>query len=687
MDRAELEKFVVENGIGEVPDAFEKDCENIVYLLDNCDIEVPQNNRFFVKTNASGLQTSVYWRRAALLGEKITTPTVRGGELTRAYTGAMDFSHTCPFWEDILRLGVVDLKNRLTEYVARDITAKQKKFYDGCIRVYDAALRFLFRASEKARAHGKTEMANGLQNLCHAAPRNFFERLQTVFVFYTLQHNIEGTFLRTLGRLDSLFYPYFVQEEKDIALRLIEDFLREIDRLEAPSNIPFAIGGTDEFGNTLINPLSYLILDAYQRLELTNTKFHILYNEKTPDDILRQACACIRAGKNSIVFISDDTVVESLQKLGATDKDAHDYHIVGCYECGAAGELTCSCNARVNIAKALEITLHGGVDAYTGVSLMENIPEVFQSFDELYATFERVLLAFADRAIAVTDAWEREYKCLHASPFLSSTYASALEKGGDLYCDYTAKYNNSSMNAIGLATATDSLAAVKRLVYEEKKCTLAQLKNILKNDWKDDELLRLRIKNKYPKFGVGDSFADGIAQKIVRGLSKKVNGRKNVKGGVWRLGTFSIDWRWDFGAHTHATPDGRRAGETLSQNTSASFGMDKEGATAHLLSVTAFPHTWTPNGSIADIDLHASAVQGENGITALCATLKTYFARKGLAVHYNILDTEILKKAKEDPTAYPNLQVRLCGWNVLFSSLSEREKEEFIARSIKENGV
>lgn len=199
--------------------------------------------------------------------------------------------------------------------------------------------------------------------------------------------------------------------------------------------------------------------------------------------------------------------------------------------------------------------------------------------------------------------------------------------------------------------------------------------------------MRCCLKNNFPKFGAGNTFADGLAKHIIERLSEVINGRPNVKGGVWRLGTFSIDWRWDFGKHTHATANGRKAGETLSQNTSASFGADKEGATAHLLSVSAFPHTHTPNGSIADIDLHSSAVRGENGITALYSTLKTYFERGGLAVHYNVLDTETLKKAKQDPSAYPNLQVRLCGWNVLFSSLSEKEKDEFIARSIKEENV
>ena len=266
---------------------------------------------------------------------------------------------------------------------------------------------------------------------------------------------------------------------------------------------------------------------------------------------------------------------------------------------------------------------------------------------------------------------------------LSATYQSALDRGADLYAGYAAKYNSSSLNAIGLGTAADSLAAIRRLVYEDGVMTLAELRDLLAADWAGKEPLRLAIRNRYPKYGMGDKKTDLLAKGIIEALSGQINGRPNVKGGHWRLGTFSINWRWELGAKTAASADGRHAGDTLSQNTSASFGADKEGATAHLISAAVFDSVHTPNGSVVDIDLHSSAVRGEAGIESLMATLETYFAMGGFSVHYNILDTETLKKAKQNPADYPNLQVRLCGWNVLFSSLSEAEKDEFIARSVR----
>ena len=236
-------------------------------------------------------------------------------------------------------------------------------------------------------------------------------------------------------------------------------------------------------------------------------------------------------------------------------------------------------------------------------------------------------------------------------------------------------------STFGLATATDSLAAIRKLVYEDKTLSLQRLKEILNSDWAGEETLRLMIRNKFPKYGMGDHSVDALAAKIAKDMADFVNQKPNGKGGVYRLGLLSINWRWEFGEKAGASADGRLAGETLSQNISATFGADRQGATAHLLSTAAIDYTLIPNGTVVDIDLHASAAKGEKGLQALMATLKTYFQLGGFAVHYNVLDTEILEEARRNPEKYRNLQVRLCGWNALFTSLSDWEQLEFIARS------
>ena len=675
------EKYI---DINDECDVLKADCDSIEFLLDNCEITIPEKNRFFVTVNCDGIQNYIYSRRINLFKHEIVESGLSIGNETLAYTGDYDFSHTTTEWESVIKLGIKGLRKRISEYAQKCKDDKNnQRFYFEIAKVYDAALRFMKRAADIAAARGKSEMAEGLLNLTENAPGNLFEAMQTSIIYYVLQTVFEGTYLRTLGRLDTLLYPYYRNESKINAERLVSDYLKEIDTLKAPSNIPFAIGGTDKYGNDLVNELSYVFLDAYKKAETNNTKIHLLCGHTTPTDIIESAFEGVRSGNNSIVFMSDKKIIEALEKIGVQSQDAVNYHVVGCYECGGDGEITSSCNARVNLPLALELALNNGKTILDAKQAgLENNGH-FDSYEDLYAEFKRQLIHMCNCAMKMTDLCEAHYRHVHSAPIMSGTYISAMEKGGDLYCDYTAKYNNSSVNAVGLATAVDSLAAIKKLVFDDKSITMDDFTEILRSDWKNEEPLRLMIKNKFPKFGINDKNTDRIATDIVDVLYSTVSGKPNVKGGIYRLGLFSIDWRWDFGKKTAASADGRHSGETLSQNTSASFGADKDGATAHLLSVTAIDASKTPNGAIVDIDLHSSAVQGENGIKTLISTLKTYFELGGFAVHYNILDTEILKDARQNPEKYPNLQVRLCGWNVLFSSLSEKEKDEFIARSIK----
>ena len=685
MKYEELLNFAKNNiTIENAENIFEADCKIIIYLLENCDITISGNNRFFVSVNCDGIQARIFRQRTSAFKEEIRNKGLNIGTESSAFTGDYDFSHTNTEWEYIVNYGLAGIRNRILKY--REINsddAKKQRFYNHILSVYDTAFRFMKRAAKIAEAHGKYEMANGIIHLTEAEPSNMFEAMQTTIIYYTLQHMFEGTNLRTLGRLDKLFYQYYKKENKADAECLIMDYLAEIDTLKAPSNIPFAIGGTDEYGNCRINELSYLILDCYKKSKTINTKFHLLCSENMPQDIIEIAFRGVRDGHNSIVFMSDEKIIEALKKMKAEHSDAVNYHIVGCYECGSEGELTCSCNARVNLAKALELTLNSGIDMLTEKQVGLEFNDNFESFDDLFTAYKKQLVYLSQKAMEVTDICESHYKEVHSAPFLSGTYLTALEKGGDLYCEYTGKYNNSSLNAIGLATAVDSLAAIRKLVYEDKTLSLRQFTDILKSDWSNNEHLRLLIKNKFPKYGLGMKKVDSLAKEIVDTLYDTIGNKPNIKGGIWRLGLFSIDWRWSFGEKTAATADGRKSGETLSQNASAAFGADKDGATAHLLSVTAIDASKTPNGTIADIDLHISSVSGENGIQTLTATLKTFFRLGGFGVHYNILNTDVLKDARNNPDKYPNLQVRLCGWNVLFSSLSDKEKDEFIARSCK----
>jgi len=684
-NREQLATYALEHmQIGTDIDVLQNDCEILIYLLEHCEITIPEENRYFVEVDCSEILSSLTWKRGEYFKKEIADTGLLEGSENLAYTGIFDISHTTPEWEKVISLGFTGLKARIQEYAQHNSEdPKKKRFYTNVLKVYEAVLYFLKRAAKQAEICGKTDMSKGLEALSRRAPQNLFEAMQMSIGYYVVQHMCEGTYLRTLGRLDKLFYPYYIREKEEDAETLLLDYLHEIDRLNAPANIPFAIGGTNMEGKSMINELSMKILETYKAAKTVNTKFHILCSKDTPVSLIESAFEGIRAGNNSIVFMSDAKIIEILECLGEDRGDAVNYHIVGCYECGGNNELTCTSNGRVNLVKALEFALNEGKDMLSGKQVGLSTGSHFETYEELYEEYKRQLVHLCDCSMKITNLYEAHYKEMHAAPILSGTYQSALEKGGDLYCDYAAKYNNSSVNAIGLATVVDSLACIRKLVYEEKKVTLERLKEILRTNWQGEEALRLRIKNKYPKYGTGDSATDAIAADIVEVLADTITGKPNAKGGKYRLGLISINWRWEFGEKTGASADGRLRGENLSQNVSATFGADREGATAHLLSAAAIDYTKVPNGTVVDIDLHSSAVRGENGIRMLSASLKTFFEMGGFAAHYNVLDTDVLLDAKKNPEKYPNLQVRLCGWNVLFSTLSDAEKDEFIARSIK----
>ena len=655
-------------------------------IFAECDIKGRPDNTFFYDDGFFVAHGLVFRRRKERNAEieKRAGKAIIENTACLGYTGFFDIGHTAPDYKNIFALGLPGLLARLQKQAEGEHTEEEKKYYEAGIRVWKAAIKYVERAAVEAC---NEKQAEAMSALAKRPPETLFEAIQLTFVYYVIQHWFDGENVRTLGRLDGLYNRFYKSDlacgrlDEQGARALIDDMYRELDQINITANMPFAIGGTGEDGRSLVNEMSYILIEEYAKLSLPCVKLHFLYTDDMPEDFVNIALDAVRNGANSICFMGDKTVTESLVKLGEDADDAREYAVVGCYECGGRGEVTCSCNARVNMPKAIELVLNNGRDIMSGTLLGAELEKEPESFEEFYSEFINQLGILCESAMVLTDAYESQYRYLHSSPILSSTYDACVEQGRDVYCDGGAKYSNSSLNAFGIATVVDSLIAVKKLVYEDKTLTLSELTEIIKNNWEGSEKLRLTVKNRFMKYGSGYKEADLIAADIVKKLSDMVNGRPNSKGGIFRLGTFSINWRWEFGEKTAATPDGRLCGEPMSQNSTATIGADKEGVTAHITSVTEQDFTLTPNGSTLDIDFHASAVRGDEGLGVMRAMLATFMNRGGFAVHFNVLDSKILRDAMARPEDYPNLQVRLCGWNVLFSNLSREEQEEFIARS------
>ncbi len=668
----------------DLTDVSENDTRLYEYLFENMSVTVQKDNRFFVTSDCDYITQIIFEKRKKVVRrEWLDKAGCRDAVDATLFYGGMDYGHTCPDWQGILTLGICGLRQRAVDCLGRDgLSRAQKDFYSRIVRVYDAGLRYMDRAAQAMRAAGMADAADSLARIKNRPPQTLFEAIQTMVVFYMFQHSVECSQIRTFGRLDRLLLPYYEAEaDKDAAARTIQDFMDVMQVMDPEAaNIPFALGGLKPDGSDAVNELSYLFLSAYKRKNYNNIKVHIMCADSTPKAFIESALDGVRDGENSICFLSDETITESLLRIGAHPADARNYAILGCYEAAAFGEVACTSAGKLNLVKALELALFEGEDIVTGKHIGLTAPRAMDSFEDVFSAFETQIRSACREAMKMADYMETNSPRIHTAPFFSSAFDSSMEQGGDVFNDPTARYNNTSVIATGIATCVDSLAAIRKLVYEDGTLTLDALRDTLRSDWKDAEVLRQKIRNTYPKYGQGIAAIDAIAARIVSILSEEVNNRPNTKGGVFRLGVYSINWRWRHGAMTGASADGRRCGESLSLNTGASFGAARNGATAHLISVSRIGNDLLPNGSICDIDMHISAISGDNGLEAMYAAQKTFFDMGGFAVHYNVLDSEVLRKAKENPQLYPDLQVRLCGWNVRFSKLSEKEQDEFIER-------
>ena len=241
--------------------------------------------------------------------------------------------------------------------------------------------------------------------------------------------------------------------------------------------------------------------------------------------------------------------------------------------------------------------------------------------------------------------------------------------------------NVSSMWLNGLGTGVDALMAVYELVFEQKITTMAELKTALDANWEGYERLRLKALKCKHKYGNGDRMADAYANTIHNLYSAQFSALKNCHGGNYEYELHSARTFIEQGRLTWATPDGRRAGDETSKNASPTPGMDRNGVTALIKSVCTMSAMDLPGDFPLDVMMHPATVQGEEGLAALRGLLYTYFAKGGLAVHFNIFDAEVLKEAQKNPEKYANLQIRVCGWNVRFVELAKAEQDAYIKRA------
>lgn len=605
-----------------------------------------------------------------------------GLALGGAFASKLDTSHTCPDWESILELGPKGLADRARNRRKTAQHEDERLFLDCVVEVYEALSRECLRWAEFADRKGMKDVAAVLRENAAHEPRTFREALQWSLVYDRAQET-EGEDVRSQGMFDRLFLKYYKadlaagRETRESAKRLLADFYTRFYSQCHPNNKNISFGGYDIAGRPVWNELTELGFETFRELGRINPKLTYRFGAKTPRWQLEKVAQCIAEGKNSIVFACEETMANMFTRRGKSAEDVCNYVLVGCYEPGIAGrEVVASMSADVNLVKPLEAVFNFG-KSFDGFRIGPDceLPANGEAFEREYL---RQLDAMLVTVLESTRMVEQSWYDLNPAPLHSGSFRDCIASAKD-YSLGGCKYNSSGVDCSGLGTVADSLAAVRYLVDEAKLLTMDELRKVMLANWKDYEKLRLRVIRHAPKWGNNNDKADAAAKRVYDALVRRINTTRNGHGGFFQAGLWSINLDISFGKRTVATPDGRYRGDSLSRNNVATAGCGKEGPLASMHSNLKLDLAESPNGHIMDVILPLSVTRRPTAAKDIATVLATYFKNGGQCIHLNGFDSALLREATAHPEKYPDLQVRVCGWNVRWADLSDQEKQSFIA--------
>jgi formate C-acetyltransferase len=534
------------------------------------------------------------------------------------------------------------------------------------------------------------------------APRNFQEALQSYwFCHQGVITELNGWDAYSPGHLDQHLWPFYQRGLQDgtltreAARELLECFFVKFNNHTSPSKVGVtaAESGTyTDFANLNLagllpdgsdgsNELTDLLLEIIEQMHLLQPSSNVQVSRKTPDAILKHALRVIRNGYGFPSLFNADTVVEEQLRQGKSLEDARAGGCSGCVEVGAFGKEAYILTGYFNLPKMLELALHDGLDPRTGQQLGPHTgaPATFGSFEQVVKAFETQTRHFLDLKIRGNQVIERIYATRMPAPFLSVLTDDCIKKGRD-YNAGGARYNNTFIQAVGIGSVTDSLSALKQVVFERQTLTLPELVSTLDADFRDQEPLRQRLLHKTPKYGNDDAAADDVMVRVFTFLFEAIDGRPNGKGGAYRVEMLPTTCHVYFGQVCLASADGRRAGEPLSEGISPVQGADRSGPTAVLRSAGKMDHVKT-GGTLLNMKFTPSLLEGEGGIERLQHLVRTYFKMDGHHVQFNVVTAAKLREAQAHPEKNRDLIVRVAGYSDYFCDLSLELQEEIIHRT------
>ena len=396
----------------------------------------------------------------------------------------------------------------------------------------------------------------------------------------------------------------------------------------------------------------------------------------------------IGQGSGMPQVFNDEAVIPALECHGVSHEDAVNYAIVGCVELTTHGNaLAWSDAAMFNLLKVLELTINHGVDLLTGAQTGLDLGDLttYETFADLEAAYAKQIDYFSDRMVECVTKVETMHEKLLPTPFLSSVIDDCIAKGQDV-TQGGAHYNFAGVQAIQVANVADSLAAIKQLVYDEKRIGAGELLHALQNNFKGDPLLHAMLLNKVPKYGNDVEWVDELGVKWVNYFADGLKKYRNGRGGIYQMGLYTVSAHVPMGQNVGASADGRFAKDPLADGgVSAMYGRDRQGPTALLQSVSRLPFAKASNGTLLNMKFLPQFFKTDAGIRKFTDLLRAVCALGISHIQFNVLNEADLRAAQKNPDEFRSLTVRVAGYTAYFTELAHDLQDEIIERTTYES--
>jgi formate C-acetyltransferase/4-hydroxyphenylacetate decarboxylase large subunit len=560
----------------------------------------------------------------------------------------------------------------------------------------EEASRLATAESEPVRKAELLELAEICERVPALPPRNFREAVQSFWFTYLLGH-MEGAHLGySPGRLDSILQPWFDADPgitREAAVELFEELFVKMTQIEYIASLSWQglghgnlyqnliLGGLGADGEAAVGEVSMAILQAQIDMQMTQPTLSVWYDESLPQDFLDKAAECVKTGVGYPAFFNQKVYVEHEARATGLPLDLLRKHAAmgGCTEPTLQGMSYGVVQAGfVNHGKLLDLVFNGGVDPATGIRIFPERP---------LATFADALSAFKDYMHEAVRNWQRywNYSMIAHRDTVPLVFCSVFVRdciGRGLCMDDGGAIVNGTPTTLssGLVNVANSLAAFRALCFDEKICTVDELRLALREDWSGRELLRRRALEA-PKWGNDDPRADDIFLDLFDDYCAFVGGQDNYLGKPYDPSMLAISTPVPFGKACGAFPDGRRSGEPLADGVTSPYpGTDLAGPTAVIRSSSRVDHRRI-RGGLLNLKFHPSALSGESGSRNLLALIRTYFEKPGFHMQFNVVDSEMLRDAQAHPEKYRDLVVRVAGFSAYWVEMSKALQDQVIRRT------